>query len=222
MSESGLFSRLYDPVMEVPENLGLRRLREKAIEGLRGRVLELGIGTGRNVPFYPDGVTHLAGVDPDEAMLDRARERARQAPFSVDLVPASAEELPFEDASFDAALATLAFCTIPDPQKALREARRVLKEGAEFRLLEHVRMEREPVAWVQEKATPLWKRAAGGCHLDRDTLAAVREAGFEVERVERHLGGLVLSVFARNPHVLRRPRTVKRADPTRRGTEHER
>lgn len=199
MIDSGLFGRLYDPVMEVPENLGLRRLREKALDGLRGRVLELGIGTGRNLPLYPEGVTHLVGVDPDGAMLDRARGRTRQAPFPVDLIPASAEELPFGDAHFDAAVATLAFCTIPDPQKALSEARRVLKEGAGLRLLEHVRMDRQRLAWAQEKATPIWKRLAGGCHLDRDTLAAVREAGFEVERVERHLDGLVLTVFARNP-----------------------
>ena len=135
MIDSGLFGRLYDPVMEVPENLGLRRLREKALDGLRGRVLELGIGTGRNLPLYPEGVTHLVGVDPDGAMLERAWGRARQAPFAVDLVPASAEELPFADAHFDAAVAALAFCTIPDPQKALLEARRVLKEGVGFRLL---------------------------------------------------------------------------------------
>ena len=199
MIDSGLFGRLYDPVMEVPENLGLRRLREKALDGLRGRVLELGIGTGRNLALYPEGVIHLVGVDPDGAMLDRARGRASQAPFPVDLIPASAEELPFGDAGFDAAVATLAFCTIPDPQKALSEARRVLKRGAEFRLLEHVKMDREHVAWLQEKATPIWKRLAGGCHLDRDALAAVREAGFGVERVERHLDGLVLTVFARNP-----------------------
>lgn len=199
MIDSGLFGRLYDPVMELPENLGLRRLREKALDGPRGRILELGIGTGRNLPLYPEGVTHLVGVDPDGAMLGRARGRARGAPFAVDLIPAVAEELPFEDASFDAAVATLAFCTVQDPQKALSEARRVLKEGAGFRLLEHVKMDRKHVAWVQEKATPIWKRLAGGCHLDRDTLAAVREAGFEVERVERHLDGLVLTVFARNP-----------------------
>lgn len=199
MNDSGLFGRLYDPVMEVPEKLGLGRLREESLDGLRGRVLEIGVGTGRNLAFYPDGVAYLAGIDPDGVMLDRAKKRAREVPFPLDLIPASAEELPFEDASFDAAVATLAFCTIADPQKALREARRVLKEGAELRLLEHVRMQREPVAWVQEKATPLWTRVAGGCHLDRDTLAAVREAGFEVERVERHLDGLVLTVFARNP-----------------------
>lgn len=185
--------------MELPENFGLRELRRNVLRGVRGRVLEPGIGTGRNLPLYPPGVERLVGVDPDEVMLRRARERAGKVPFPVDLVPASAGELPFEDASFDAAVATLAFCTIPDPLKALRETRRVLGSGGELRLLEHVRMEREPVARVQEAATPLWKRVAGGCHLDRDTLALVREAGFGVERVGRHLDGLVLEVFARNP-----------------------
>lgn len=198
MDDTGLFGRLYDPVMELPEKLGLGRLREDSLDGLRGLVLEIGVGTGRNLPSYPDGVTHLAGIDPDGAMLDRAGKRARQAPFPVDLTLAFAEELPFGDGAFDAVVSTLAFCTIADSQKALLETRRVLKRGGEFRLLEHVRIKRKPVGWLQEKATPLWKRVAGGCHLDRDTLAAVRGAGFEVERVERHLEGLLLTIFARN------------------------
>ncbi len=80
MNGSGLFGRLYDPAMELPESLGLRRLREEVLRGLRGRVLELGIGTGRNLPLYQNGVEHLTGIDPDEAMLRRARKRARAAP----------------------------------------------------------------------------------------------------------------------------------------------
>ncbi|MDQ3317636.1 MAG: class I SAM-dependent methyltransferase [Actinomycetota bacterium] len=196
---ASLFGRLYDPAMELPENLGLRRLREETLRGVHGRVLELGVGTGRNLPLYPSAVEHLFGIDPEEVMLGRAEKRARRLPFPVELLLVSAEELPFDDGSFDAVVTTLVFCTVPDPPTALSEVRRVLKRGGEFRLLEHVRMEREPVAWLQERATPLWKRVAGGCHLDRDTLAAVREAGFEVERVERHLDGLMLTVFARNP-----------------------
>ena len=194
-----LFGRLYDPVMELPEHLGLRQLRREALRGLRGRVLELGVGTGRNLPLYPPAVERLSGIDPDQTMLGQAEERARTAAFPVDLTLASAEELPFEDGSFDAVVATLVFCTIPDAPQALREVRRVLKGSGEFRLVEHVRMEQRPVAWVQEKATPLWKRIAGGCHLDRDTLDAVREAKFEVECVERRLDGLLLTIFARNP-----------------------
>lgn len=185
--------------MNLPESLGLRRLREDALRGLAGRVLELGIGTGRNLPLYPPTVECLWGIDPDEAMLAWAEDWAREAALPVDLIPAPAEELPFKDASFDAAAATLVFCTVVDPPKSLGEVRRVLKRDGEFRLFEHVKMRQRPIAWLQQSATPLWKRVAGGCHLDRDTLAMVREAGFEVERVERHLDGLSLTIFARNP-----------------------
>lgn len=199
MSSLGLFSRLYDPIMEVPENLGLQRLRREALRGVQGRVLELGIGTGRNLPLYPAAVNYLIGIDPDEAMLRQARRRAGKASFPVELLLASAEDLPFEEDSFDVVVGTLVFCTISDPPQALREVRRVLKPRGEFHLLEHVRMERKSVARIQEKATPLWKHVAGGCHLDRDTLGMVRDAGFELGRVEPHLGGLFLNILARPP-----------------------
>lgn len=199
MSGPKLFSRLYDPLMELPENAGLGELRRGVLRGLRGRILEVGIGTGRNLPLYGPGVDSLTGIDPDEHMLSQAEKRTRNVPFPVGLVPAPAEELPFGDGSFDAVVSTLVFCTVQDPSRALGEVRRVLERGGEFRLLEHVRAEREPFGWLQEKATPLWKHVAGGCHLDRDTIAAVREAGFEVEREERYLGGLVLGIFAKNP-----------------------
>ena len=199
MSSCSLFSRLYDPLMELPENLGLRELRREALRGVRGRVFELGIGTGRNLPLYPPGVQYLAGIDPDEVMLDQAEERAREAPFPVDLILTSAEDLPFEKDSFDAVAATLVFCTIPDPPRALQEVRRVLKPNGCFSLLEHVKMKQKPIAWIQEKATPLWKHLAGGCHLDRDTLGVVKAGGFEVERVDPLLGGLLLEIVARAP-----------------------
>jgi SAM-dependent methyltransferase len=206
MSGPKLFSRLYDPVMELPERAGLGELRRGVLRGLRGRVLELGIGTGRNLPLYGAGVDSLTGIDPDEAMLVQAEKRAGDVSFPVELVAAPAEELPFGDGSFDAVVSTLVFCTVQDPSRALGEVRRVLKRGGEFRLLEHVRVEKEPFGWMQEKATPLWKHVAGGCHLDRDTLEAVCGAGFEVERAERHLGGLGLSIFAKNLAPGRRPR----------------
>ncbi|MDQ3637414.1 MAG: class I SAM-dependent methyltransferase [Actinomycetota bacterium] len=195
-----LFSSLYDPLTAPLEELGLRELRRKTLRGVRGNVLELGVGTGKNFPLYPPSVERLVGMDPDEAMLRRAEQRAGKASFPVEAVEADAEELPFEDESFDAVTATLVFCTIPDPARALREARRVLTRGGQLRLLEHVRMERRPAAWTQKKATPVWKRLAGGCHLDRDTLSLVCRAGFEVDLVERHLDGLVLVIFARKDH----------------------
>jgi hypothetical protein len=118
MSSASLFSRLYDPVMELPERAGLRRLRAKTLQGVRGRVLKLGIGTGRNLPLYPPSVERLCGIDPDEIMLRRARERSKHVPFPVDLRLASAEELPFEDETFAAVTATLVFCTVADPPRA--------------------------------------------------------------------------------------------------------
>ncbi len=199
MSDFGLFARLYDPLMELPESLGLRRMRREILGGLQGDILELGVGTGRNLSLYPPTVGRLSGIDPDEVMLSQAHQRACKVSFPVELVLASAEELPFEDGSLDAVVSTLVFCTVAHPPKAFEEVRRVLRGGGEFRLLEHVKTRQEPMGWLQEKVTPLWKHVAGGCHLDRDTLTAVREAGFEVERVERHLRGLGLGIFARNP-----------------------
>lgn len=193
----GLFSRLYDPLVAPLERLGLGDLRRETLRGLRGDVLELGVGTGRNFPLYPPGVESVVGVEPDAEMMSRAPGRAAGAAFPVELVEASAEELPFEDGSFDAVIATLVFCTIPDPERAVQEAHRVLKDGGELRLLEHVRMERRPAAWAQERATPVWKRLAGGCHLDRDTLGLIESSSLSVERVERHLDGLVISIAAR-------------------------
>jgi ubiquinone/menaquinone biosynthesis C-methylase UbiE len=183
--------------MELPENLGFRQLRRGALRDVRGRALELGIGTGRNLPLYSPQVASVVGIDPDEVMLDQAQERARKVPFPVDLLLTSAEELPFAEDSFDAVVATLVFCTIPDPMRALQEVRRVLKPNGGFYLFEHVRMKQKPIAWMQEKATPLWKHLAGGCHLDRDTLRLVHNAGFAVERVDCLLGGLLLDIVAR-------------------------
>jgi SAM-dependent methyltransferase len=117
----------------------------------------------------------------------------------VDLVLAGAEGLPLKDGSFDAVVSTLVLCTVAEPGRAFEEVRRVLKGSGEFRLVEHVKMEQPSAGWLQERATPLWKPVSGGCHLDRDTLAGVRSAGFEVERVEKHWGGFGLAIFARKP-----------------------
>lgn len=194
-----LFSRVYDPVIEPAERLGLGGLRRETLRGLAGVVLELGVGTGRSLAAYPASVSSVTGIDPDEAMLGRAARRAGESGASVRLQPAAAEILPFSDGSFDAVTAFLTLCTVWDQGVALDEARRVLVPGGELRLLEHVRLEREPLRRLQEALTPAWKRVAGGCHLDRRTLDGVREAGFEIERVERHLGGLVLGIYARRP-----------------------
>lgn len=194
---AGLSARLYDPLIEPAERLGLGGLRRDALRGLSGDVLEIGVGTGRSLSTYPNGVASLTGIDPDVAMLARAEARARAAATPVRLLVAEAEELPFADGRFGAVTAFLTLCTVRDQRAALAEARRVLASGGELRLLEHVRLESEPLGRLQEAATPAWKHLAGGCHLDRRTLQCVLEAGFEEVRVQRYLGGLVLFIHAR-------------------------
>jgi ubiquinone/menaquinone biosynthesis C-methylase UbiE len=136
----GLKARLYDFFMALPEALGLRRLRRDALCGLRGRVLEVGVGVGKNLPLYPPTVECVVGVDPDPAMLKKAEQRAREVPFPVELVLAGAEGLPLEEGSFDAVVSTLVFGTVAEPARAFEEVRRVLKGSGEFRLVEHAMM----------------------------------------------------------------------------------
>ena len=189
---------MYDPLMAPLAPLGLRRWREWATRAARGRTLEVGVGTGQNLPLYRGerAAIFVTAIDPDGASLSRARERRNESARFVSLQQARAEALPFADESLDTVIATLAFCTIGDPAGALREVRRVLKTGGAFRLVEHVRVHNRPIAALQEVLTPLWTHVAGGCHLNRDTLAAVEQAGFRVRGVRQLFGGLVIGIDA--------------------------
>ncbi|HEU4564207.1 MAG TPA: methyltransferase domain-containing protein [Gemmatimonadaceae bacterium] len=193
-----VFPWLYDLVMAAAERRWLAPMRARLVAGLGGRVLEVGAGTGLDFPHYPAAALVVA-TEPDVAMLERARARARQAPARVLVVAADAEALPFRDGAFDAGVVALALCTIPRPQRALEELRRVLRPGVPLRLLEHVRAPDRRAARMQERLTPVWRRLAGGCHLDRDTVAEVARAGFTVERLREHAGGVVVEVAASAP-----------------------
>jgi SAM-dependent methyltransferase len=174
-----LFALLYDLIMLPVEWLVLRRLRARVVREARGRILEIGIGTWLNLPHYAaDRVERLVGLEPDDGMLRKARRRADQSSLRLQITRASAEEMPFADASFDTIVATLVSCTVPDPLRALQECRRVLAPGGELRLLEHGRSARPHRAFVQRFFSSLWRRLFGGCHLDRDVLALVLQAGF--------------------------------------------
>jgi ubiquinone/menaquinone biosynthesis C-methylase UbiE len=190
-----LLAMLYDPLIAPLDPMGVRRWREWVVRAARGRVLELGVGTGLNLPRYRMSQS-VAAIDPDGASLRRAMLRRNGRGDGIALQQARAEELPFADEAFDAVLGTLVFCTIGDPARALREARRVLKTGGVFRLVEHVRVENRLIAGAQDAITPLWKQIAGGCHLNRDTLAAVARAGFRVRGTSRHIGGLFIGIDA--------------------------
>lgn len=158
--------------------------RRELLAHARGRVLELGVGTGASLGFYPVEVTDVVGIDPSPGVLVEARRtvaRLRQegVPYRIRLHRADAEKLPYDDGSFDTVVAFLTLCTIPDFQAAAAEAHRVLRADGALLVLEHVkaadgsRLER----W-QRRLDPLWTRAAAGCHLDRDTGHVLREAGF--------------------------------------------
>lgn len=189
MSEHPIFSALYDRLLAGTERAGLREMRRQLLEGASGRTLELGAGTGLNLPHYTDAVSELVLVEPDPHMARRLRERVQREPprvGSVEVIEAPAEELPFDDGSFDTAVATLVFCTVEDPYRAASEVRRVLVEDGALLFLEHVRSGESPrLARWQDRLERPWGFFAGGCHPNRATEEALAAAGFWIERLER-------------------------------------
>ena len=167
---------LYDSMCAVYEALGLARWRRWLVAGARGRVLDLGCGTGRDLSLLPPDVAAV-GLDPSWEALQRARRRAPRVP----LVVGSAEALPFRDAAFDTVLSGLVFCSVPDARRGLLEVRRVLGRDGQLRMLEHVRSTRPWKARFQDRLQPAWTWLTGGCHPNRDTERTVESAGFRIE-----------------------------------------
>jgi ubiquinone/menaquinone biosynthesis C-methylase UbiE len=181
---------LYDALCALCERGGFARWRRWLAAGARGRTLDLGTGTGRNLPLLPVGVRAVA-VDPSRDALARARTRAPDVP----LVCAAAEALPFREGSFDTVLSGLVFCSVRAPAQALGEVRRVLRPDGELRMLEHVRATVPWRARCQDLVQPAWTRVTGGCHPNRDTEATVRRAGFALD--ERRARGTMRRFRAR-------------------------
>ena len=169
------------------EERGQAEHRRELLEDLRGRVIELGAGNGINFRHYPDTVDELVAVEPEPYLRERAERAAADAPIDVRVVSAVAEDLPGEDGSYDAGVACLVLCSVPDQAAALAELFRVIKPGGELRFYEHVRADRQPLRAILEIAdrTRIWPAIGGGCHPTRDTVAAIRAAGFEIETCER-------------------------------------
>ena len=195
--EHPVFAALYDLL---PQSALIRPHREYLARDLSGRVLELGCGNGEQFPFVVDGRAgdlEYHAIEPDPHMRKRAVENAREAGLAVDLRDARAESLPYPDDAFDVVLSGVVFCTVQDPDAALEEVARVLEPGGEFRFLEHVRSDGWRAAG-QDLLTPLWERAAGGCHLNRNTVDRfVAHDAFEVVDAER----LEFGVFPVTPIV---------------------
>jgi ubiquinone/menaquinone biosynthesis C-methylase UbiE len=172
--------RLIDLAMRQRPILNYRR---RVVPAASGRVLEIGVGSGLNLPLYPDAVSEVVGVDPSEELLERARRRAGSAVVPVQLLRGSATALEVSDASIDTVVMTWTLCSIPDPLLALREMRRVLKPGGRLLFVEHGLSGDAGVARWQHRLTPLWRRLTGGCHLDRPIGELVRTAGFDLPQL---------------------------------------
>src|SRR6266511_2105184 len=187
----------YDRQMRFFEWLLFGSGREWVCSQAEGEVLEIAVSTGRNLPYYPDGV-RLSGVELSPAMLEIARTRAREVGREIDLRVGDAQALEFPDESFDSVVCTLSLCTIPDDRAAVAEVRRVLRPGGRFLLLEHVRSPLLPIRVAERLLEPLMLRFEAD-HLLREPLEHLRAEGFEVERLERSKLGIVERVTARKP-----------------------
>ena len=155
--------------------------RERVIGGARGRVLEIAIGSGLNLPLYGPAVDTVIGLEPSPELLRMARDRAATARVPVELLEASAEAVPLDTASIDTVVMTWTLCTIPDPHSALAELRRVLKPGGALLFVEHGRAPELGVARWQDRLDPLWRRIAGGCHLNREIDTLIAGSGFRID-----------------------------------------
>jgi ubiquinone/menaquinone biosynthesis C-methylase UbiE len=180
-----VFARIYDRMTAKTEAAGLSAHRRALLAQASGEVLEIGGGTGANVEHYGPDVRSLTIVEPARPMLRRLQARLREEMPQARVLRASAEDLPFEDDSFDVVVSTLVLCTVDDQPRALRELRRVLRPGGRLLFIEHVRSEDPRLARWQDRMLPINTRLGCGCHCNRATLDGIRGAGFDVQRLER-------------------------------------
>jgi SAM-dependent methyltransferase len=181
-----VFARFWARLAPAIDRAGAVEHRQRLLRGATGRVLEIGAGTGSNLPHYGPGVRELVAVEPEPRLRAQAEQAARAAPFPVTVVDGVADRLPLPDADVDVVVSTLVLCSVPDQATALAELRRVLRPGGRLLFWEHVRAEGVAVARLQRALdATVWPVIGGGCHCARDTAAAIASAGFAVEQLER-------------------------------------
>jgi ubiquinone/menaquinone biosynthesis C-methylase UbiE len=184
--EHPLCARLYVRQSRQAERLGLAQRRARLLDGLSGKALEIGAGNGLNFTHYPPSVSEVIAIEPEPHLREHAERAARDAPVPVTVVDAVAEDLPFTDAAFDAAVASLVLCSVTDVAAALAQLHRVLRPGGELRFFEHVASPHRAARTLQRVAdATVWPRLSGGCHLARETDRLIEAAGFAIERCDR-------------------------------------
>ena len=194
-----IFARFYAWLAPIEDSSGVAEHRRDLVAGLRGRVLEVGVGTGLSFRHYPPEVEQLVAVEPEPTMRANAAKAVGEVALDVQLVDGTADALPLADASVDAAVVSQVLCSVTDQARALAELRRVLRPGGELRFYEHVLSPNEAGRRVQRALdATVWSRAFGNCHLTRDTAAAIAAAGFELRELRRFRIGPTPAA----PHIL--------------------
>jgi SAM-dependent methyltransferase len=188
-TEHPRFARMYMRSAATAQRRGGGEHRRRLLDGLRGDVVELGAGHGPNFAYYPSEVTGVVAIEPEATLRAAAIEAAADAPVPIRVMAGTADHLPLEQASVDAAVASLVLCSVPDQERALRELLRVLRDRGELRFYEHVIGGSPPKRLLLRALdhSGIWPRVAGGCHPARDTGAAIERSGFEIESCERFM-----------------------------------
>ncbi|MEH7502791.1 class I SAM-dependent methyltransferase [Neobacillus drentensis] len=194
---SRLFANWYDIFMNPLEKKKFRMIRKELLSKAKGSVLELGSGTGINFPLYEKAAT-VTAIEPSQHMIERSLSKLKQAVVPIEVVQASAEELPFAVDSFDTVVATLVFCTIPNPEKAILEMKRVCKSDGEILLFEHVKMQNRFLSLLQDWLTPAWKKICDGCCLNRNTLDLLKANDIYIMKVQKYYRDLFVFAEAIN------------------------
>jgi ubiquinone/menaquinone biosynthesis C-methylase UbiE len=180
-----IFPFFLDWLLGTPE---FGRYRRESLAAARGKTLEIGLGTGLNLPYYPASVEKLWGLDVERMLPDRVAQRVASAPMPVEIIHLDAQgRLPFADRTFDTVVTTLTLCSIPDPSLALAEMRRVLKDEGDYLFFEHGRSDDEAIARRQDRVNPLQRIVGAGCNLNRPIDQLIRDAGFKIIRLDRFL-----------------------------------